>query len=91
MPALELNTIVAYLFGLILLFILGWVLLAPLKLILKLLYNGMLGGLILVLVNFVGNFFALSIGINPVTAIIAGVLGVPGVILLLLVKALFKT
>ncbi len=90
MPILEINTIIAYMFGLILLFLLGWVLVVPLKIVLKLIYNGVLGGIILILINFVGNFFGFYIGVNPVTAIIAGLLGIPGIILLVLLKSIFK-
>jgi inhibitor of the pro-sigma K processing machinery len=38
------------------------------------------------LFNFVGGFFSLSIPINALNALITGVLGVPGVILLLVLQ-----
>ena len=72
--------------GLVLLYFTGWLLLAPLKFIMKLLVNGLLGGLLLLIINLVGGFFSVTIAINPLSAIIAGYFGLPGIILLLLVK-----
>ena len=46
----------------------------------------LLGAVILFLFNFVGGFFSLSIPINALNALITGVLGVPGVILLLVLQ-----
>ncbi len=82
----ELNIILAYAFGLILLYIIGYLLLVPIKWIIKLIYNGIIGGLMLLLLNFIGSFFNIGIAINPVTALVAGLLGVPGVILMLILQ-----
>ena len=49
MFGIELNVIAAYIFGLILLYIIGRVLLTPLKFILKLVYNSLLGGFYFIL------------------------------------------
>lgn len=88
MFGMELNVIAAYIFGLILLYIIGRVLLTPLKFILKLIYNSLLGGVLLYLINFPMGFFGIHVGINPLTALIAGFLGVPGVILLIILQIL---
>ncbi|HEY8892272.1 MAG TPA: pro-sigmaK processing inhibitor BofA family protein [Clostridium sp.] len=56
----------------------------PLKILGKLVLNAVLGVLLLLLVNFVGNYVGITIAINPVTALIAGFLGVPGVIFLII-------
>lgn len=90
MGAIEFNVVIAYVFGLVLLYIVGWVLVVPLKVIIKLIYNGVLGGMILILLNFVGGFVGIHIGVNPVTALIAGVLGIPGIVLLLILQIIFK-
>lgn len=58
----------------------------PIKMLVKLIINGVLGVVLLLLVNFVGGYFGLSIGINAVTALIAGFFGVPGVIFLIVFK-----
>ncbi len=83
---LELNIILAYAVGLILLYVLGWVLLIPLKWLVKLMWNGILGGIILFILNLIGGIWGISIGLNAFNAIIVGLLGIPGVILLLVLK-----
>lgn len=83
---LELSVILAYALGLILLYIVGWILLIPIKLIMKLIWNGVIGGIMLLLVNMIGGLWGMAIVINPLNALIAGFLGVPGVILLLLLQ-----
>ena len=72
--------------GLVLLYLTGWLLLAPLKFIMKLLVNGLLGGLLLLVINLIGGFFSVTIAINPLSAVIAGYFGLPGIVLLLLIK-----
>ncbi|WP_238988889.1 pro-sigmaK processing inhibitor BofA family protein [Calorimonas adulescens] len=88
MDGIGINIIIAYIVGLILLYLLGWVLLTPIKIVWRLLYNGIIGGIILVILNFVGGHFGLHIPLNPFSALIAGFLGVPGIILLLLLQYL---
>jgi len=80
------EVILAYALGLILLYVLGWLLLVPLKMILKFIYNGIIGGIVLWLLNVVGGIIGVTIAINPVNALVVGFLGIPGVILLLLLQ-----
>ncbi len=58
----------------------------PIKWALKLLLNALIGFVGLLILNFLGSFIGISLGVNWFNAIITGVLGVPGVILLLLIK-----
>ena len=58
----------------------------PIKMLVRLLVNGILGAVFLLLVNFVGSGFGISLGINAFTALIAGFFGVPGVIFLIVLK-----
>ena len=83
---IEFTVILAYAFGLILLYIIGWLLIVPIRVILKLIANAIVGGITLIVLNFIGGFIGISIGINPITALVVGVLGVPGVILLLVIQ-----
>jgi inhibitor of the pro-sigma K processing machinery len=82
----EFNVILAYVFGIILLYVIGRMFLMPIKLIFRLIYNGLIGGAMLWALNFVGLHIGFTIAINPITALIAGFLGLPGVILLILFK-----
>lgn len=70
--------------SLILLFLLGRVLLVPLKIILKLILNSLLGAVMLMVLNFVGANFGVLVPLNVINAVTTGVLGVPGVIMLLI-------
>ena len=82
------SNILAYLIGLVILYIIGMILVIPIKILIKLLINGIIGGIALILFNLVGTLFGLSIVVNPLNAIIVGILGVPGVILLLILQVL---
>jgi inhibitor of the pro-sigma K processing machinery len=72
--------------GLVLLYFTGWLLLAPLKFIMKLIVSGLLGALLLVIINLIGGIFNVTIAINPLSALIAGYFGLPGIILLFVLK-----
>lgn len=76
-----------FLGAIVVLFIIVKVFSWPLKVFIKLLINGILGAVLLFIVNLVGKqFFNFSIGINIVTALVAGFCGIPGVIFLILFK-----
>lgn len=66
----------------------GWLLFKiifwSLKKIIGLVINGILGVILLTIFNYFGALFGVTIGINLLTALIAGILGVPGVILMVL-------
>ncbi|MBR3673398.1 MAG: pro-sigmaK processing inhibitor BofA family protein [Clostridia bacterium] len=85
---MDLNSIIIYLACLIVIFIVGKIFYVPLKHIIKLLINSILGGLLIYIVNMVGVSFNFHIGLNVGTAIFTGILGVPGVVVLVLVKLL---
>ena len=78
------NTIITFLACIIAIIILGRIFILPLKKILKLLLNSILGGLLIVLINWIGVAFNIHIGLNVVTAIFVGILGIPGAILLVI-------
>ena len=70
--------------GIVVLFLLIKLLKWPMKIII----NGILGVVILYIVNLIGTgtSFNFSLAINPITALIAGFLGIPGVIVLIIIK-----
>jgi len=84
--SIDFSVVLAYTFGLLLLYIVGWLLVMPVKFLLRLLYNGIIGGIMLWILNLVGGFFNVQVAINPVTALIAGFLGIPGVLLILILQ-----
>ncbi len=58
----------------------------PMKLALKIFLHALMGFVFLFIFNFVGAWVGLSIPVNWLNAIITGVLGVPGVVLLLIAQ-----
>lgn len=68
-------------------FIFGRMLIFPIKKILKLVINSILGGILLIIINYFGSFLGgFHIGINIGTSIIVGLLGIPGAILLIIIR-----
>ena len=75
-----------YVAALLLLFLGGKLFRVPIKVLGRLLLNAVLGGIALIIVNLLGGFVGIVVGINPVTALCAGILGIPGVALLLVLQ-----
>ena len=80
---------VAYAVGIVLILVLGRILVFPLKVVLKLVYNGLIGGLALWLVNLIGAPLGFKLPITVWTALLVGLLGIPGVVLLILYYVFF--
>lgn len=78
--------ILPILIGVGILFIILKLLALPMKLIIKLVINGLVGGIIIFLVNLIGSNFGFIIDLNWITALIVGILGVPGVIIVTILQ-----
>lgn len=87
--SLEPSALIAYILGIALVCFIGKIFLLPIRILWKFVYNGIIGGLLLWVVNFIGAYAGFHIGINIITALVAGFLGIPGVILLIVLKILF--
>lgn len=85
---MDFNSIIAYIACIFFLFIFGKVFIVPIKTILKLILNSVLGGLVIFLINFIGSFFNFHIGLNLITSIFIGILGIPGAIVIVVIKLL---
>lgn len=83
---METNTIITFLACIIILFIVGRIFIVPLKKILKLSINSILGGVLIYVINIVGATFGFHIGLNIGTSIFVGILGVPGAVFLIILK-----
>ena len=86
---MELPIFVAYAVGIVLILVLGRILVFPLKVVLKLVNNGLIGGLALWLVNLIGAPLGFILPITVWTALLVGLLGIPGVALLILYYVFF--
>ena len=82
------KNIIIYLACICFLFLIGRIFILPIKTILKLVINSVLGGLLIYIINIVGSIYNFHIGLNFVTAIGIGLLGIPGAILLVVLKLL---
>ena len=80
------SNILTYLAGICFLFIFGRIFIVPIKRVLKLVINSVLGGISIFLINLVGANFGFHIGLNILTSILVGILGLPGVVCLVIVK-----
>ncbi|MGN1270314.1 MAG: pro-sigmaK processing inhibitor BofA family protein [Clostridia bacterium] len=70
----------------IVLWIIGKIFAVPLKAIVKLIINSVLGALLIFVINLVGSVWGFHIGINVGTSLLVGLLGLPGAILLIILK-----
>ncbi len=77
---MEAGIFLIYTACLMLIYFFGKWLLIPLKIILKVLVNSVLGGAALVVLHLLCNNFEIFLPVNIITAVIAGLLGIPGVI-----------
>ena len=62
---------------------------APLRLALRVLFNTLLGFAALFLVNLTGSLTGFTLGLNLFNALTIGVLGIPGLVLLALLRLVF--
>ena len=63
------NAIIIFLGCVIAIILFGKILVLPIKLIIKLIINTLLGGLLIVVINWIGTAFNLHIGLNIYTAL----------------------
>ena len=84
------GTIFAYIIGIILLYSLGRLLLTPMKFVLKLIYNVIIGSIVIIIINLIGRLIGFTLALNMVSALIVGTLGVPGLGLIIALKFMFK-
>lgn len=87
---MDFNIIITFLTCIIILFIFGKIFIMPLKSILKLIFNSILGGVCIYVINLIGANFGFHIGLNILTSMLVGILGIPGAILLIILKIILR-
>ena len=83
-----LNTVLLLALAVIVVIVLIRIISAPIKLIFKLLINTAIGFGILFLINLVGQNFGFQLEMNLLHALIVGIFGIPGVVVLILLQFL---
>ncbi len=58
----------------------------PIRFLFRIALSSVFGGILLLLLNTFGASYGICLAINPVTACISGILGVPGVLAMLFIK-----
>ena len=84
------QNVITYLACICFIFLLGKIFIIPIKTILKLLINSVLGGALIYVINIVGAVYSFHIGLNLITTICIGLLGIPGAILIIILKFLVR-
>ena len=82
------TNLITYLAGICFLFIFGRIFIVPIKKILRIVINSILGGITIFLINIIGGIWGFHIGINIFTSILVGLLGLPGAVCLIIIKLL---
>ncbi len=83
---IDFNSIAAFTFAAFLLYIIARLLLVPVKLIIRLIGSALVGGVLLIIFNLLGSLWGIKIGINIITALVVGFLGIPGLVMIIIVQ-----
>ncbi len=76
------SEIMYFVVGILAIVLIGKILMFPLKLIWKLVVNGVIGCVALIIINWLSPYTGIFIEITPLRAVVAGLLGLPGIIIL---------
>ena len=84
------TNIITFLACICFIFLFGKIFIVPIKKIIKIIINSILGGIVIYIINLIGANFGFHIGLNVITSIIVGTLGLPGAIILILIKLIIS-
>lgn len=84
------NIAIAAIFLFVVIFIVAQVIMKPIKLLWKLVLNSAIGLVLLMLVNYGAANYGFALPINAITVLVAGFLGIPGILLLVCFQLLLK-
>lgn len=82
------NNIVTYLACICFIIIFGKILIVPIRKTFKLILNSILGGVTIFIINLIGSNFDFHIGLNFITSVLVGILGLPGAVCIVIIKLL---
>ncbi|HAV20413.1 MAG: pro-sigmaK processing inhibitor BofA family protein [Bacillota bacterium] len=83
---MDVPLIMVYAFSAFIIYVLAYILYVPLKYAMRLLTSILVGGALLWITNLLGSRLGFAVAINPITALVSGTLGLPGVVLLVVLK-----
>ena len=79
-------SILPFLITILVLFIILKLVSMPFKVIIRFLLNSVLGGLAILVINYIGASYGFGIGLNIFTSVFVGITGMPGVLILFLLN-----
>lgn len=80
--------VLGWILGVLIIFSFGKAMMFPFKIVMRLVINGILGGIAIFVINLIGAPLGFTIALNLASALVAGTLGLPGIILLVILKYL---
>lgn len=83
---MEINSLIIFSICIIGIIFVGKFFSIPIKKIVKLIGNSILGSFFICIINLIGEGFDFHVGLNIITSIFVGIFGVPGAILLIIFK-----
>ncbi len=83
----EIGILLAYALGIFALYVVGYMFLVPIKILLRLVINSAAGAAAILAINWIGAYWDIHVPLNVFSAVIVGVLGVPGALLLVIYHA----
>ena len=86
---MDFKTIVGYMLGILIALITAKVFLKPFKFIFKIIINSIIAFFVIVLLNKLYPYTSVFIGANPITAVAVGMLGIPGLCVILILQIIF--
>lgn len=76
------EAILAFAVGFVIMALLGYLLLVPTRFLWRMAAGGVLGAVVLAVINFFNPITGVTIALNPITALTVGLLGLPGALLI---------
>ena len=86
MPDINFSVILGAIAVIVGIYVVMWIFMRPVKVGFKILVNGLVGAALLIAFNYIGAGFNMSIGVNIYTALVCGLLGLPGFLMLLVLR-----
>ncbi|MBQ3079402.1 MAG: pro-sigmaK processing inhibitor BofA family protein [Clostridia bacterium] len=80
--------VACFFLGLLLIALVGRLLIIPRRFFWRLMANGVLGAVFLTIMNFLSPLTHLTVPVNPFSALSVGFLGLPGAVMLIVLRAL---
>ena len=74
---MDITNVFIFLTCIIVLYLVGRFFTVPLKIIFRVIGSSIIGGCIIFIINLIGGTFGFHIGLNIVTTIVVGILGIP--------------